>query len=137
MTFRQVCLPCVTFLLLQPSAHSSSTSEIPFRLYRGHWIMLEATLFDRDDKLRIVLDTGAQASFINLRTARRLKLPLLSKRSIVGAFGKKRRVKRAVLRGLSSRWADGDDRRLRCPPAVERDGCQPRYGPAATGELDD
>lgn len=100
MTFHRLCLTSITFLVFQPCAHAVSSGEIPFRLYRGHWIMVEGALFDRNDKLQIVLDTGAGGSFVNSRTAKRLELPLLDKFSTVRAFGTIRRVRRTILRGL-------------------------------------
>lgn len=102
MSIRQAWFISLTLSLLgsQLWATTPSSEEIPFRLYRGHWVMFEGSLFDRADKVRIVLDTGAAASFVNARTARKLGLPLLAGSSRASSFGKSRRVRQTVLRGL-------------------------------------
>lgn len=102
MSIRKAWFISLTWSLLvsQLWATTPSSQEIPFRLYRGHWVMFEGSLFDRTDRVRIVLDTGAAATFVSTKTARRLGLPLLADSSRASSFGKSRSVKRTVLRGL-------------------------------------
>ena len=63
------------FILLAFTARAEPPAEIPFRFDDG-FITLEAKLEPRAKPLRMLLDSGAEASVLSLRAARRLRVPL-------------------------------------------------------------
>jgi hypothetical protein len=67
-------LALATLWLQGVSAWSASSSEIPFRMRSGLiWIQLET---HGSQTLHFLLDSGAEASVIDIQTAQRLNLPL-------------------------------------------------------------
>ena len=66
-----------------PGSASASTTEIPFT-YTDGYIRLEARIPQSREPLYFLLDSGAGASVLSLRTAQRLHLPLHGTQYVLG-----------------------------------------------------
>jgi hypothetical protein len=58
-------------------------SEVPFRLVNG-FILVEARVAGRSERLTFLLDSGASATVFHLGTAKRLRLPLGARENVQG-----------------------------------------------------
>src|SRR5712671_4874978 len=72
-----------SLLLLSVAATAAPVAEIPFRFTDG-FICIEARLPGSAQPLNLLVDSGAGASVLSLRTARQLKLRLGAVQSVQG-----------------------------------------------------
>ncbi len=80
---RRISLFILLFGLNACAAFAEAPSEIPFRFDDG-FITLTVRISPNIPPLRMLLDSGAEASVLSLRTARRLRLPLGEPQAVRG-----------------------------------------------------
>lgn len=79
------------------SAKSNEAWELPFRLYRGHFILVKGTLGGTEMKL--ILDTGSSHTVVQKSFTRKAGLKIIPGGE-GKSFGKRTRYDRVILRGL-------------------------------------
>jgi predicted aspartyl protease len=100
---RNATLWVILAAALHFAAESANADEInepvPFKLYKNHYILVHGSVMG-SETMKMVIDTGANCSVLNGKTAKRLGLRPKGEKFEINAFGRVSRAQRAVLRGL-------------------------------------
>jgi hypothetical protein len=84
---RLLTLAAIAQLLLLLSARAELTSEIPFQ-YQDGLIWLKVHIASKKEPLKFLLDSGASASAIDLRTAQAVRVRLGERQPVEGVTGR-------------------------------------------------